>query len=690
MLPQKIQVVPFLNSLDPASPEPLIFWKKIRNRVHQEIHCFLQVEARSPRETEELGRELWGIVDNYLQESTSQNIFPLNAENLCEELSKMFNQFLFGWGQRVKISNFSEFNIFVGASSPHSFYFSKIGDSRVILFRSGEIIQIDEKNNEVRSPHAASPFSEVTGGNLKLGDRFMVISKSLVQFQPLEEIFSLVSPRDILGAFYNMVKSIEVIQAPINTSFLLAEVCAGETEEVDLPLENSSGRLKEYTIFDNVFQEFNSLEKLPRKMPEMTVNSSLVPYKGMAEASSAKILSLIKILLGFLTFPFRYLMERTSSLSFFRRLVLFSGLAFFIIFVFSVGYFFFNKPEQNLSPQIDYQSMLDQANKLVEDSNNSLIYKDENKARKELGEADALLQQVSQSGDLGIKALKVQKEVKSKMAVLDKASGASNISLIFNLPGEKEVLKNIGLAGDDLMLFSKNSFWSGKISGDKFEPKETEIKGENSDRTCLSPQKGSFLLIYPEIKSFYNIVLGSSDPGAEKKLSGGNDKKLSSCASYTNFLYFWSSEEKQIQQFSLNEKKEATFSRNWITSSPEELKTDDVASLAVDGGVFLATRSGLLMKLSGGKKAPFDFEKPAIPFKGENTLIKTREDQKNLYLLDRDRERIIIYDKETGKMKGQIQDKILAEAVDLEVLESKNQIYFISGKALFKMEFKVE
>lgn len=691
MLPQKIQVIPFLNSSNQSIAEPLLFWKKIKNKLNQEIHCFLQVEGRNKAETEELSREFWAIVDNYLQDSISQNIFPFNAENLCEEILKIFNQFLFGWGESHRVQNFQEFNIFFGVSSPHAFHFSKLGNARVFLIRNGELIQVDERMGDSNLQSGSSPFSEVTGGFLKANDRFLIASSKLAEAQSPEEIFSLIREKDMIMSFYNMVQSIEVLGSPVNVSFVLADVCPGETPDVDLPQELFGSRLKEYTIFDNLFLEFNSLEKNSKSL----IGENFEPKNQVESLPKTsfwvKPSPFFGKVGGFLSLPFSYVSKRTEGLSFFRKSVLFAGISFFIIFLSSVGYFFLNKPQEETEEKIDYGAMFNEANKLVEDSRNSLIYKDENKARKELGEAEALLEKVSQSGDFGIKAVKLKKEVREKINVLDRASGASSVSLIFDLPEGKEKLSSISYSGGTFALFSKNAFWIGKLAENKFSPKEKNIAENSEEKNCVFAQKNSLFLTYPQSRFFYEITLSSEELGGKKNFNGGSGTALSSCASFGNFVYFWNSKDKQIEQFNLNEKKELNFAKNWISVSlKEEFKDDDAVSLAVDGSVFLLTKNGAIIKFSGGKKAPFDFEKPANQFKGENLKLKTQETQKNLYLLDKDRERIIIYDKETGKMKTQIQDKILKEALDFEVLEDKNEIYFVSEKSLFKVDFKIE
>ncbi len=693
MLSQKIQIIPFVNNIDKNSPASLVFWKKVVNGSNQEINCFLQIEARTPGETEELGKELFEIVNEYLKDSISKNIFPFNPENLCEEILKIFNQTLFVWGQKVKLQSWSDLNIFVGAVSAHGFYFSKIGDSRVALFRNQEIVLVDEKLGGSRSPHFSSPFGEVTGGNLQGGDKFLVLSKKLVPFLSFEEVASLISFKDPLSTFFNIVRSVEVIQAPVNTSFILGEIDMKQEPVEPLPQEIFAGKITEYAIGENLFTEFNSLIQAYTPVEsEISISKSQpLPWGKIALTGKNMITKLLKPILGLLSFPFKYLLQRTSDLSFFRRTILFSGLAFFVIFLVSVGYFFFNKPETKQNESVDYQAMLDKANKLIEDSDSSLLYKDEDKARKDLGEADTLLEKVSESGDLGIKALKIRKDVQDRIAVLDKTKGASNISLIWNIPDQKGTVKNIAIINDNLAVIADSSVWTGKLDQDKTELKEVSTKDPLlQGKSCLLPEKSLFLLIYPEAKVYFELLSANQNLSAKKDIAGGNDKKLSICSSYGNFLYFWSSEEQQIQQYTYDSSG-IKFNRNWLTTSlKDDLQNDDIVSLTVDGSIYALTGKGNLIKLSGGKKAPFDFEKPATPPSGNKDLVKTNDSQKYLYLLDPEKGRVIIFDKTDGKSKGQIQDKILSEAVDMDIRETKNEIYFVSGKSLFKMTFSIE
>jgi hypothetical protein len=50
---------------------------------------------------------------------------------------------------------------------------------------------------------------------------------------------------------------------------------------------------------------------------------------------------------------------------------------------------------------------------------------------------------------------------------------------------------------------------------------------------------------------------------------------------------------------------------------------------------------------------------------------------------------VIIFDKSSGKLAGQVQNTAFGQAVDLQVNEGKKEIYFATPNALFSTKFEI-
>lgn len=88
------------------------------------------------------------------------------------------------------------------------------------------------------------------------------------------------------------------------------------------------------------------------------------------------------------------------------------------------------------------------------------------------------------------------------------------------------------------------------------------------------------------------------------------------------------------------------------------LSGDDVASLAVDGFIYLLHADGSVTKFLKGDPVDFKTETIDPPIKAATHLV-TNENLKNLYILDPDTKRVIVFNK-----KGELQQQIYFESAE--------------------------
>ncbi|TSC53110.1 MAG: Uncharacterized protein LiPW16_488, partial [Microgenomates group bacterium LiPW_16] len=133
---------------------------------------------------------------------------------------------------------------------------------------------------------------------------------------------------------------------------------------------------------------------------------------------------------------------------------------------------------------------------------------------------------------------------------------------------------------------------------------------------------------------------------------------------------------------------EAEFSpkRNYLT---DEYDLSNSSSMAIDGSVWLTTEK--ILKFIQGKQDSFDppaggqgLEQPL----GTNLLIFTSDETKNLYILDKTNNRVVVLDK-TGTYKSQYIWEGIGEVSDLVVSEGERKIFLLSGSKIYTLELKL-
>ena len=680
MLNKKIVIFPDIQSLVSAAPKPLIFWKKIKKNSDKELHLALLAEGRTDQETFQLGKELWEMISTYENELVINKNGLSNPEFVCESILKIANEYLTNFCHRTRVDNWSELGIVILVANGSGLYFARVGRPRLILFRENQIILADENLSHPRSPQFSPPFSELAGGLINMGDRILLLSGTITERFSWEEVYSLAAHPNTSQAFLNVVKSIEVLNPSINSAFIFGDVVAANTgEEVFTGLLKT--KLKENRVGDLYFQEFD-----PTFREVAGASTTFFPWREILSATVVTALSAFRAIGRIIGFPLKPLGQKIGALSSTRKAI----LGAFVIIILALGILIFrstSKPTaENSGPAADFQALYDKAGQLQKDANDALIYQDEEKARKSLAQADNLLEQASQSSDVGIKALKLKQEVDDQLAGLDKAQNSQS-SKIWSTPDSQEQIKRLGLESNEnvLVLTSK--------SGYEIKPADTSAAQNFSGEAVsgsfgwLVPTQSDDLYLAPKDRNYSAINLTARTISEKKSLPTEVNSSVSAAGSYQSFVYFFDPAENQIKQFTYDSSN-LTFKADWLKQDLKDVLNNNPAeSMAIDGSIFLVTENGTLLKLSGGKKASWDAEKPGTGFKGDKLILQTKPDDKNLYLLDPDNQRIAVFEKETGKLKGQLENSALTKTVDFQVSEKEKTIYFATPNDLFKLSF---
>lgn len=152
-------------------------------------------------------------------------------------------------------------------------------------------------------------------------------------------------------------------------------------------------------------------------------------------------------------------------------------------------------------------------------------------------------------------------------------------------------------------------------------------------------------------------------------------------ASFDSNLYVFNPVSRRIYRYAESNGSLGA-ATNWL-SSTLGVQAEDVYDMAVDGSIWLTTKTGQLLKFASGRSTSFQMsqlpEEPVGP-----VSIVTHPDFTYLYLFVPNQGKVLVLTKE-GVFVRQIKSTALAGATDIAVDETSGQLYIISGSVIYQV-----
>jgi type II secretory pathway pseudopilin PulG len=165
---------------------------------------------------------------------------------------------------------------------------------------------------------------------------------------------------------------------------------------------------------------------------------------------------------------------------------------------------------------------------------------------------------------------------------------------------------------------------------------------------------------------------------------GDSNREASLIHTYETYLYVFNGPKRNIYRYSRQSDADNEYSEpiGWMQAA-RGLEYDSVASMTIDGDLWLSTTTGQIFKLAGG--ATQDFEVIGMTNSFE-TLIKvaTDVDQQRIYVLEQGKRRVVTLEK-NGTFIKEVVSSSLAAATDIFVSESLGQAFAVSGSIVYSI-----
>lgn len=173
-------------------------------------------------------------------------------------------------------------------------------------------------------------------------------------------------------------------------------------------------------------------------------------------------------------------------------------------------------------------------------------------------------------------------------------------------------------------------------------------------------------------------------PGGESvKLVDASDSNRAGnlISSFDDFIYVFNPESRRIYRY-IQQNGELSTPANWLTS-PLGFQAEDVYGIAVDGDLWLTTKTGELHKFTSGRATSFTISELTEPLSGPVSVVNNPE-QTYLYLFVPNQGRVVVLSKD-GVFVRQIRSSALAGATAVAVDEEQNQLYIVSGSVVYQV-----
>lgn len=161
------------------------------------------------------------------------------------------------------------------------------------------------------------------------------------------------------------------------------------------------------------------------------------------------------------------------------------------------------------------------------------------------------------------------------------------------------------------------------------------------------------------------------------------NREATALKTFGSFLYVLVPANRNIYKYTDDSEGKYSDAVSWVRSA-RGIDMDQIASLAVDGDIWLGDKTGNLYRLRSGNRIDFEVKGLTDAFNSSLTL-ETKEEDVYLYVLEANQQRLVVLDK-NGQFIKEIKSESLASASVLMVDEPRSKAYVVSGSEVFEIQ----
>lgn len=603
----------------------------------------------------------------------------------------------------------------------------------------------EQAGGEAKKPiNPAKLFSNVVSGQLPSHGYFLFANETLTEYLSTKQLTSIITTLPPTGAaeqIKNVLEKINIyvpfmgiivknttgleaaeikIKAPAQSSTRASIENLLTTEEKTEELLTPSGLInarKWLPHLDKFFSRFGSGRAQKSAASAIALKDKIFAKKKPSWLSFAKIFDLLKKLLsdiiGLFVFIYKIVTDKKAMADLLNRTIfafkngwasaknalakffiwhknlskinkaLFSAFVIcLIIFAANIGWQIIeNKKVEDQLAISDLVSVIEQKQNQIDAS---LLYSNEEGAKKIIEEARGLLAELPQktqeqkdqyerlSAKLRVQTEKISRVVKleptelANFSNLNANAKPNNIILssgkIYAADAAQSAIYNIDPANKMITTVSLNSQNVSSLTFPSLD-KDNNIYYLDAGR-----------LIAIEAKTEKVSTLNINYP------AGVSDSNVADIKQYNNRFYLTDKQNGQIYRFNKDEEK-ISGAADWLNANGDFA---DVASMDIDGSIYLLKKTGQILKYTKGSAE--DFFLPGVePAITQAVRISAAAEQNYIYILEPQNKRVVVFSKD-GKFVNQYVIEKFNDLKDFQVDEKNKTMYFLNGVSVFSAE----
>ncbi|MFH1308962.1 MAG: hypothetical protein ABIH51_03055 [Patescibacteria group bacterium] len=525
-------------------------------------------------------------------------------------------------------------------------HIGQTGKALAYLFRRGTMTNIARKFiNKEKTGQSSKVFSNIASGKLEENDRIFVATEEISEIITSQKVKEMISYPSTEQLYEEIKNKLEQKNNPISCLACLIL----ETRHKPETVIEQEPKLEEKIFGIDLENELKlKVSKIDNKLKEKIKSKFLL---NLLEYNAPKYLFMLFLFLALLLSP--YLIQKTS----------------------------YDSKIKNID------NIIKRTNEKIEKSKISLIYQDQFSAKSLLQQANILIanannivfdlpNRVKQVSEENIE--KVKKDLDLQKNSINNIVNINQLEEIVDLSKNTYSFNPSGILKlkDSLYLYENSSGFLYKMDLETKQP--TLIFLSSKDTFKLGAVKDNSIVLLSSPEKIYIYSINDNYNTYLLKPDLQNTFNIKDVAEYNNNLYFLDSENKHILKYSPNE----TYLNGSIWASDESLINS--RSIAIDGNIYVSKENGTIIKFTQGNKIK-EFKLNISPEIIKGNQIFTKENMKNLYILDSENKRILAYDKNDDRITQYVSDKF-NNLIDLWITDDEKYIYVLDNHLVYKFD----
>lgn len=242
-------------------------------------------------------------------------------------------------------------------------------------------------------------------------------------------------------------------------------------------------------------------------------------------------------------------------------------------------------------------------------------------------------------------------------------------------------LQTSGFNGDEMASSGQEIFILDKNN-------KNIIRVEIKTKNARSVANGDILSGIKKLGSYENRFFVEKDDGIYEIKSGALEKRLEKDWQdilfylYAGNIYTVGRDDNQINRY-VGSQNSFLSKSSWLAPGID-MDLSKITDMAIDGSIWLSSSSGKITKFTLGNPQTMSLNGISDPLVSP-TAIYTNEKLKHVYLLERDKGRVVVMEK-NGNFKIQYINEEIKNSKDLVVSEDEGKVILLTGSKLLYFE----